>query len=430
MLFVEGALPGEIVDVKVSKDKKRYAFGYPVKRHRNSTERVAPFCRHFSDCGGCTWQYLSYEDQVGYKHRFVREIFQRIGKLNQVPIESPLACSQDRFYRNKMEFAFTRHRWKEEGSAESRGLGLHVRGRFDKILDIRQCYLQPNPSNDIRNGFKRVAVSKNMEFFDSRKRRGLLRSLVIRTSLHRECMVVVVLARRDPAAERAITSLMRSEFPNVTSLFAAYTGTGRGAVDWEDLILLSGSPVIRERCGTLNLQIHPKSFYQTNPLQAERLYSMVREWAHLTGTETVFDLYCGIGSISLYLAKDAGHVYGVESLPEAVRNATENARANGIENCSFRSGRAEQVVTEDFLQRYGRADLVIVDPPRGGLAPAVVRALKGAAPKRIIYVSCNPPTQARDVAALSETHALVRLRPVDMFPHTHHIECVAELAGR
>jgi 23S rRNA (uracil1939-C5)-methyltransferase len=269
-----------------------------------------------------------------------------------------------------------------------------------------------------------------MEFFDSRKRRGLLRSLVIRTSLHRECMVVVVLARRDPAAERAITSLMRSEFPNVTSLFAAYTGTGRGAVDWEDLILLSGSPVIRERCGTLNLQIHPKSFYQTNPLQAERLYSMVREWAHLTGTETVFDLYCGIGSISLYLAKDAGHVYGVESLPEAVRNATENARANGIENCSFRSGRAEQVVTEDFLERYGRADLVIVDPPRGGLVPAVVRALKGAAPKRIIYVSCNPATQARDVAALSETHALVRLRPVDMFPHTHHIECVAELAGR
>lgn len=434
VLFVPFAVPGDVVDVKVTKKKKNYMEGYILRIVTPSEHRLEPFCSHFGVCGGCKWQPLPYPMQLQAKQQQVYDQLVRIGHL-EVPEISPIIPSDKTvYYRNKLEFTFSRRRWifaDEDPDSmpdeERCGLGFHVGKFFDKVLDIKQCYLQKDPSNSIRLFIRDYALEHGLEFFDIREHTGFLRNMFIRTSESGSVMLIICFYHEDAEARTVLLDAVSAGFPQITSLYYVINGKANDSISDQECILYKGEEAIYEYMEGLKFKIGPKSFYQTNTGQAYKLYSVAREYAGLTGNETVYDLYTGTGTIAQFVSSKARKVIGIEYVPEAIADAKENARANGISNCDFYAGDMKDILTDGFVEQHGRPDVVILDPPRAGIHPDVANVILNAEPKRIVYVSCNPASQARDLAILSSKYTITAVQPVDMFPHTHHVENVVRL---
>lgn len=434
VIFVTKALPGDVIDVKITKKKKNYLEGIPLKFHEYSDMRIEPFCKHFDICGGCKWQDLPYKEQIQYKRKQVVDNLERIGKVSPDKIHDMLPSEHTRFYRNKMEYTFSSFRWltKEEiessdRNLETRGVGFHIPGRWDKVVDIEKCHLQKDPSNQIRNAIRNYALEKDFSFFDLKKQEGFLRNLIIRTSTTGELMVVVIFFHEEQEQIASLMKYLKDQFPQITSLMYMINPKANDSIYDLEPLLFEGREFIYEWMEGLSFKIGPKSFYQTNSEQAYELYKIVRNFADLKGSETVYDLYTGTGTIANFLAQHAGKVIGVESVPEAIQDARENSDMNDIHNTLFYAGDMKDVFSEQFISAHGKPDVVITDPPRAGMHKNVVENLLKAAPGRIVYVSCNPATQARDIEILKEKYHVVETQPVDMFPHTYHVENVALL---
>lgn len=434
VLFVQFAVPGDIVDVKVTKKKKNYMEGFILRMVRPSAHRLEPFCSHFGICGGCKWQPLPYEMQLQAKQQQVYDQLVRIGHLD-VPEIQPIAGSEKTVgYRNKLEFTFSNRRWIEAGedpesiSPEDRvGLGFHVGRFFDKVLDIKKCYLQPEPSDAIRLFIRKYAVEHGLAFFDIRNHQGFLRNMIIRNNLKGDVMLILCFYHEDEKARTALLDAVAGEFPRIRSLWYVINGKANDSIADQECILYKGKDAIYEEMEGLRFKIGPKSFYQTNSLQACKLYGITREFADLHGGETVYDLYTGTGTIAQFVSGKASKVIGIEYVPEAIADARINAANNGITNCEFFAGDMKDVLTDNFIAVHGKPDVIILDPPRAGIHPDVAKVILNAAPRRIVYVSCNPASQARDLAILCEKYRITAVRPVDMFPHTHHVENVVAL---
>lgn len=436
VLFVPWCIPGDIVDVRVTKKKSAYMEGVMQRIVTPSQLRLEPFCEHYTVCGGCKWQPLPYDLQLKYKQQQVEDQLKRIGKLVLPPIEPILGSEKTVEYRNKLEFTFSNKRWILSGEdaeglsdVEKLGLGFHISGFFDKVLDIKKCHLQASPSNEIRLWIKQYAIDNGLSFFDLREQTGLLRNLVIRTASTGEVMVIVVFACESEHITEVMEEL-KNAFPQINSLYYIVNTKRNDSISDQTPILFSGSDAIYEQMEDLKFKIGPKSFYQTNSLQAYRLYSVVREFADLKGNEIVYDLYTGTGTIGLFLSNNAAKVVGIEYVPEAIEDAKVNASNNGRANAFFFAGDMKDMLTGDFINENGKPDVVILDPPRAGIHPSVAEVLLQAQAPRMVYVSCNPATQARDLALLQEKYEITRVRPVDMFPHTHHVENVVALKLR
>jgi len=433
VVFVENAAPGDIADVRVYKRAKGYFLASPVVFHRYSPDRVAPFCSHFGVCGGCKWQHLSYEAQLRHKAQVVQDAIQRIGKVEVGEWLPILGAGSDTFYRNKLEFTFSNKRWLtveelEEGlQKDADVLGFHRPGAFDKAIDIEKCWLQPDPSNDLRNGIKAIALEQGLSFFDLKNQHGLLRTLMLRITTLGEVMALVSFGESHPKKIKTFLDEVMRQFPQITTLCYCINTKSNDTIYDLDIIAHHGKGYVEELLGEVRFRIGPKSFFQTNTVQATRLYDIVADFAQLQGHENVYDLYTGIGSIALYLAPRCRRVVGIEEIAAAIDDARENAELNGIDNAGFYAGDVRHMLTPEFAEQHGRPDLLITDPPRAGMHPDVVRMLLQLESPRIVYVSCNPSTQARDLLLLSEKYEVVKVRPVDMFPHTHHIESVALL---
>ena len=456
VVFVENALPGEVVDANVFQKKKGYAFARTVSFHKTSENRIQPFCHHFGTCGGCTWQNVTYEKQLEFKRQFVEEAFTRIGKLSFSEIPPVMGCSNTSHYRNKLEFTFSNRRWltKEEmekfsvaGDCFGRGtsagaidalamtgtmefppaLGFHKPGLFDKVIDIETCYLQPEPSNKIRLALKEFAVKEGIEFFDLRKQEGMLRTLIIRTSSLGEVLVIVSFFQDNKQVIESVMDFLQKTFPEVTSLNYVINPTGNDSINGQEVITCYGKPYFQERLGDLAFHVGPKSFFQVNVPQAKKLFDTALGFADLKGNEIVYDLYCGIGSISLYLASHCRKVIGVEQSGDAVKDARNNAKLNHISNCEFYEGVDSKMLDNNFISSHGKPDVIFIDPPRSGVHPKLIQSLLEIAPEKIVYVSCNPATQARDLSMLKEKYSIAKVQPVDMFPQTYHIENVVLL---
>lgn len=433
VLFVEFAVPGDVVDVRITRKKKSFLEGRIVELKKASADRLEPFCTHFGICGGCRWQPLPYDIQLKAKQRQVYEQLTRIGHL-QVPEFNPIIGSDKTvFYRNKLEFSASDRRWllpdeDPEGLGEEQkcALGFHVGKFFDKILDISHCSLQPSPSNEIRLFIKRYAVENGLSFYNIRENRGLLRNIFIRTAVGGQTMLIVCFGEDSPAIVPMLESI-RSEFPAITSLYYVVNTKKNDSITDQECILFSGDEAIYEEMEGLRFRIGPKSFYQTNTGQALKLYRAAREFADLSGDEVVYDLYTGTGTIAQFVSGRASKVIGIEYVAEAIEDARTNAAVNGIDNCEFFAGDMKDILTDSFIQEHGRPDVMIVDPPRAGMHPDVVATILKAAPRRIVYVSCNPASQARDIAMLSEKYKITAVQPVDMFPHTQHVENICKL---
>jgi 23S rRNA (uracil1939-C5)-methyltransferase len=437
VLFVEGIVaPGDVADVQVLRRKKNFREGRVLRVYENSPLRVAPRCEHFGVCGGCKWQHVDYPAQLDFKTRQVRDALERIGKIALPPFRPMLGSERIYEYRNKLEFTFSENRWltdEEIGdeTVDKRAAGFHVPRRFDKILDIRRCHLQPEPSNAIRNGLREFARQRGYRFYDTVRHEGFLRTLVIRDApTTGQRMVVVQVARRDEEKIEAVMQYLRATFPEITSLNYVVNAKGNDTFHDLDVVCYAGQPFIEETMEDLTFRVGPKSFYQTNSQQAYELYRVARELAQLSGRETVYDLYTGTGTIALFVARHARRVLGLEYVEAAVTDARGNAEANGITNAQFFAGDMKAVLDTEFIGQHGRPDVVITDPPRAGMDPEVVEALRYAAPRRIVYVSCNPATQARDLALLDAEYRVTAVQPVDLFPHTHHVENVVCLEQR
>ena len=435
VVFVEFAVPGDVVDIRVTRKKKNYMEGRILRIVQPSPQRLEPFCTHFGICGGCRWQPLPYEMQLEAKRRQVYDQFVRIGHLEVPEIQPTIGSDLTRYYRNKLEYTFSSRRWilededPESLTPEQRlGLGFHVGKFFDKVLDIEHCFLQPDPSNDIRLFLKRFAVEHGLEFYNLRENRGFLRNIFIRTTQAGEVMLIVCFAHDDEPGQRvALLDAVADAFPQITSLYYVINRKLNDSISDQECILYRGQDAIYETMEGLRFKIGPKSFYQTNTGQALKLYTVARDFAGLSGTETVYDLYTGTGTIAQFVASRAARVIGIEYVPEAIADARINAAANGISNCSFFAGDMKDILTDAFIAQQGRPDVVILDPPRAGIHPEVARVILRAAPRRIVYVSCNPASQARDLAAFSDQYRITRVQPVDMFPHTMHVENVCAL---
>lgn len=434
VVFVPMTVPGDVVDVQIRCKRRRYMEGFVVRYVRKSAQRAEPFCEHFGVCGGCKWQILPYAQQLKYKQQQVADQLSRIGHLELPEIMPILGSEKTRYYRNKLEFTFSNRRWilPEEdidalSDTDRLGLGFHISNFFDKVLDIKECHLQPEPSNAIRMFIREYAVEKGLSFFDLREQTGFLRNMIIRTSSTGETMLIVVFAYEDKEKRTALLEAVGKRFKEITSLHYVINGKRNDSIADLECVRYAGEECIYERMENLKFRIGPKSFYQTNSEQAYRLYSTVREFAGLKGDEIVYDLYTGTGTIALFLSGKAKKVIGIEYVKEAIEDARINARDNGVENCFFYTGDMKDMLTEEFIGQNGRPDLTVLDPPRAGIHPDVAKVLIEAAPRKIVYVSCNPATQARDLALLSEKYRITKVQPVDMFPHTHHVENVATL---
>jgi 23S rRNA (uracil1939-C5)-methyltransferase len=437
VIFIEGAVPGDIVDVRLKKNKKDWAEGAAVRIHQYSRDRVTPFCSHFGVCGGCQWQMLPYSKQLHYKEIQVAETLKRIGKISLPGIEPIKGAELTKYYRNKLEFTFGNKKYllpEELGdpliSPEEDVLGFHVRGFFDKIIDINTCYLQPEPSNAIRLTAKRFAREKKYSFYDIRNHRGLMRTMQIRTTTTGEVMVNMVFGEDEPGKIRPLMQHLLEQFPEITTLL--YTINSKWNDSLQDLqpVIFSGKGYVIEKLEDFRFKIGPLSFFQTNSRQGELLYQVTREFAELTGEENIYDLYCGTGSIGIFLSKAAKKIVGVELIDAAVEDARENARLNQLSDALFFSGDVIHICDEDFFTVHGKPDVIITDPPRAGMHEKLVRKILEISAPTVVYVSCNPSTQARDLAALDEKYQVTRIQPVDMFPHTHHIENVVQLKLR
>jgi len=437
VLFVQHAVPGDIVDVQVNKSRKNYYEGYVTKYHKLSDIRIEPFCSHFGTCGGCKWQPLPYAEQLRYKQREVENNLKRIGKVELPEIATIMPSKKTQYYRNKLEYTFSNKRWLEademqleEDSLERYGLGFHIPRMFDKVIDVKKCYLQEEPSNSIRLAIKKYALENGLSFFDIRKQEGLLRTLIIRTTSTGEVMVIVAFYHEDVEKREGLLNHLKAQFPQLTSLMYVINEKANDTISDQEIICFSGRDYIEEVMEGLKFRIGPKSFYQTNSEQAYELYKVTRNFAGLNGDEVVYDLYTGTGTIANFLASKAQKVVGIEYVPEAIEDAKVNSANNNIGNTHFFAGDMKNILNEDFIRENGQPDVIIVDPPRAGMHEDVVKTILKASAKKIVYVSCNSATQARDLNILDEKYKVTKIQPVDMFPHTHHVENVVCLEIR
>lgn len=434
VVFVEFAVPGDIVNVKVTKKKKNYMEGFILEIVKPSEDRLQPFCEHFGICGGCRWQPLPYDMQLKAKQQQVWDQLVRIGHLEIPDISPILPSDKTKYYRNKLEFTFSNKRWiynNEDPDSltdeERLGLGFHVGKFFDKVLDIKHCSLQPEPSNEIRLFIREYAVTHNLEFYNIRENTGFLRNIIIRNNQVGDVMLTVCFAYDDQDKIVPMLDAIAAEFPQIKSLHYVINEKLNDSISDLDCILYKGEDAIWETMGKLKFKIGPKSFYQTNSEQAYKLYSVAKEFAALTGNEVVYDLYTGTGTIAQFISDKASKVIGIEYVKEAIEDARINAEANGITNCTFFDGDMKDILTADFIKEHGKPEVMIIDPPRAGMHPDVVKVIMEAAPERIVYVSCNPASQARDLAMMSPMYEITAVQPVDMFPHTMHVENVCAL---
>lgn len=435
VLFIEKAIPGDVVDVELQRKKKNFAEGRVTNINQASPYRIEPFCPHFGVCGGCKWQHMSYDAQLKFKQQSVDNALTRIGKVDTASMEEILGSAETTYYRNKLEYTFSNKRWltnrdEEVLPEDLNALGFHVPGRFDKILDIDHCYLQQEPSNNIRNSVRDFAIENGMSFYDLRQHEGALRNLIIRTSSTGEVMVVVVFAYPEEGQVELMMNFIAEKFPDITSLLYIINQKRNDTIFDQDIHTFKGRDFIYEEMEGLKFKVGPKSFYQTNSAQAYELYKITRDFAELKGDELVYDLYTGAGTIANFVARQAKEVVGVEYVPTAIEDAKVNSQINGINNTKFYAGDMKDVLTSEFIAAHGKPDVVITDPPRAGMhADVVNRILEMEAPK-VVYVSCNAATQARDLEMLAAKYDVIRIKPVDMFPQTQHVENVVLLKLR
>jgi len=435
VIFIPYVAPGDVVDVQLTKKKHSYAEGFAVRFQKYSDLRIEPFCEHFGTCGGCKWQHLPYEEQLRFKQKQVVDNLTRIGKIDIGEVKPILGSENIQFYRNKLEFTFSNRKWltskptdEELQSNDMNALGFHIPTMFDKVLDIHKCWLQDDISNKIRLDIKDFCLkNEGYPFFDIRSKEGFVRNLMIRTSSTGEVMVVLAFCKEDKEHRETLLSHLVKTFPEITSLMYVINEKLNDTINDLDIHLYNGKDHIIEEMEGLRFKVGPKSFYQTNSRQAYNLYKVVREFADLKTDDLVYDLYTGTGTIANFVARQVKKVIGIEYVPEAIEDAKINSQFNGIDNTLFLAGDMKDILNEEFIREHGRPDVIITDPPRAGMHEDVIRTILFAAPNRLVYVSCNPATQARDLNLLSARYEVKVIQPVDMFPHTQHVENVALL---
>lgn len=445
VLFVPFGAPGDVVDVQVYKKKRHFLEGRIVALKKASPYRVEPRCKHFGLCGGCKWQHLDYAYQKVFKQKQVKDALDRIAKVPYPEINAIIGSEKIYYYRNKLEFTFSNRKWltefdpvaTEDNPVETRGLGFHLPGKFDKILDIEECFLQKDPSNAIRLTVKDFAIEKNYSFYNVREQQGFLRNMIVRTSSTGDLMVVVIFGEEHPENIRELMTFLAEKFPQITSLMYVVNPKNNDSIYDLETRLFKGKDHILEVMQParpdrkpLYFKVGPKSFYQTNPEQARKLYQTAHDFAGFAGNELVYDLYTGTGTIALFIAPSVKKVVGIESVEEAVVHARKNAAENDIANVEFHAGDMAKLLDEEFIALHGHPDVLVTDPPRAGMHPKVIRQILETAPEKIVYVSCNPATQARDIALLDEKYRIEKVQPVDMFPQTHHVENVVLLVKK
>jgi 23S rRNA (uracil1939-C5)-methyltransferase len=438
VIFVKGVVPGDVVDIQLTKSKKDWGEGHVVAWHQRSSRRVEPFCSHFGLCGGCSWQMVPYEEQLAFKQQQVEDQLRRIGRITLPDIAPILGCAETVYYRNKLEFTFSNKKYltaeafrdREPGAEPEPALGYHVPKWFDKVIDIDACHLQADPSNQIRNFIREQALQHGYSFYDIRQHRGFLRNLIIRYATTGELMVNLCVGEDNPSGLAQLFGALQEAFPQITTgLYTVNPKLNDTIYDLEPEVVF-GKGFIVERLEEFQFKIGPKSFFQTNSRQGEQLYRVTRDFAELTGREVLYDLYCGTGSIGIFCSAATRKLVGVEAIAEAVADAKVNAELNKVAHAGFFDGDVIDVCTDAFFEEHGRPDVVVTDPPRAGMHEKLVRKLLDIAAPTLVYVSCNPATQARDLQLLDEGYTVEKIQPVDMFPHTHHIENVVQLKRR
>ena len=434
VIFVAGVIPGDVVNVMLTRKRKNYSESKLLEIVEPSPDRVEPFCRYFGKCGGCKWQMLPYEKQLYYKQKQVSDQLARIGRVADVPINNILGADNTTHYRNKLEYTFCDRRWFDSSDAnvdkESRdaeGLGFHVQGMFDRVIDIDKCWLQREPSNEVRNELRNFTRRDGYDYYNCRSHEGMMRNLMVRTSTVGETMVVVVFAKHEMHLIEDVMNHIDEKFPDLTSLQYVVNEKFNDTIYDLEVVCWKGRDFIYEELDGLKFKINAKSFFQTNTEQTLKLYRKAVEYAEVGSDDVVYDLYTGTGTIANFVARHCRKVVGIESVPEAIVDARINSETNGIPNTSFFVGDMKDVLTEKFIAENGRPDIVILDPPRAGVHENVINVIKKVAPRKIVYVSCNPATQARDISLLSDMYKVTAIQPVDMFPHTHHVENIVKL---
>jgi 23S rRNA (uracil1939-C5)-methyltransferase len=438
VLFVEGVVPGDVINAIVTKDKKSWAQGRMTELVKPSDLRVEPFCQHFGTCGGCKWQMLPYSKQLEYKQQQVEDQLKRIGHVALPEIQQISGSAYERFYRNKLEFTFSSQRYRtfEEIAARSEkfepepALGFHAPGLFDKVVEIHTCYLQHEPTNTLLKVLREYTKANNLSYHDIKQHTGWLRNVTIRVTTTNQVLINLVIHHEDEPARIAILEHLKANVPGITSLNYTINGKMNDSIYDQEVVCYYGMPFIEEKLEDFRFKISPKSFFQTNSTQAETLYRITRDFAGLTGNEVLYDLYCGTGSIGIFCSKGAKKVIGIEVVEDAVKDAYENAAMNGLDHCKFFAGDVADICTDEFFAEHGKPDVIITDPPRAGMHEKLVQQILKMRAPRVVYVSCNPATQARDLQVLDAAYKIIKLQPVDMFPHTHHIENVALLELR
>ena len=444
VVFVERTVPGDIADVFLFKNKKDWAEGYPLNFHRLSPRRVTPFCPHFGDCGGCQWQMVSYEQQLQFKQKQVKDALQRIGKIPLPEMLPIVGAKEDKYYRNKLEYTFGTYRYVPETEFQEQketllasgaklqpsangAAGFHAKGLFDKVVDIKQCFLQAEPTNEVREAVREYAVANNLSFYDVRHHTGFLRNVQLRVCTTGEVMVNVIVGENDKGKIEKLLKYLQQKLPSVTTFLYTINTKWNDSLHDLEPVTWSGKGYVIEKLEDFQFKIGPKSFFQTNTQQGEQLYRIARDFAELTGTETVYDLYCGTGSIGIFVSKQAKKIIGVEMIEEAIDDAKENAALNNLQDAEFYAGNVIDICNDEFFAAHGHPDVIITDPPRAGMHEKLVKKILDIAAPVVAYVSCNPATQGRDLNLLGEKYEVTKIQPVDMFPHTQHIENVAQL---
>lgn len=432
VIFVKYAAPGDVVDVKIVKNKKNFQEGQIIRYQHKSEQRVEPFCPYFTHCGGCKWQHMPYESQLEFKQQQVIDAMERIGGIQGFEVVPILGSEKIQAYRNKLELTFSERAWvidyvKGEDKPRPRALGFHIPGQFSQLLDIEACYLMPDYVNQIQRSVKAFCDDRGISFHDIQRHEGLMRNIMFRCNEKNEWMIVVAFYENDTEIIEAVMSHIKDNFDRVVSLNYIVNAKMNDSMQGCEVIHYSGAPYLTESLGNYNFIIQPLSFFQTNTQQAKRLYDITKDFAGLTGIENVYDLYTGTGSIAIYVSEGAQNLVGIEYVEVAIEDAKINASNNGVENATFYAGDMKDVLTETLFEKHGNPDVIITDPPREGMHPDVVERINQSGAKRIVYVSCNPATQARDIKAMQEHYRLVKMQPVDMFPHTHHVENVGLL---
>jgi 23S rRNA (uracil1939-C5)-methyltransferase len=436
VIFVDKAVPGDVADVQVYRSKKNFGEGKITELKQASEYRTTAFCEHFGTCGGCKWQHMTYEAQLKFKQKSVVDTLSRLAKINVDGILPIVPSPADRYYRNKLEYTFSNKRWlydgenKEDGTLNMNALGFHIPGRFDKILDVNHCYLQAEPSNSLRNEIRDFTVQQGYTYYDLRNHSGMLRNLIVRTSSTGEIMVIVVFAYAEQDEIDKLMGHIDARFPEITSLLYIVNHKKNDTIFDQDVVAFKGPEYIHEEMNGIKFRIGPKSFYQTNSIQALRLYEITRDFSGFKGDELVYDLYTGAGTIANFVAGHVREVVGVEYVPTAIEDAKVNSAINNITNTKFYAGDMKDVLVAAFVAEHGKPDVIITDPPRAGMHPDVVARLMEIEAPKIVYVSCNAATQARDLLVLKEKYDTVKIQPVDMFPHTQHVENVVLLVLR